>query len=129
MRRMTVYISGPITGNGFGNLYTNLKVGMEVWRSLIKKGYAPFCPHTNDLAYICTEPVTWEEALEIDEEFIRRFDAVYRIKGESRGADREERFAKEVAGIPVFQEIEALDGYRKTLNEFRNEFEDPFREN
>ena len=105
-RRPLVYISGPISSSG--NLFKNLHTGILLWRDLVRRGYAPVCPHMNDLGYIVTgDPVSWEDALECDEEILLRCDAVYRIAGYSRGAKRECALAAK-NGIPVARSVSQL---------------------
>ncbi len=70
----------------------------------------------NDLGYIVTEPVSWEDALEVDEEFVEGSDVLLRLPGISKGADREERFAREL-GIPIVYTIEDLEKHRDAVND------------
>lgn len=114
LNRMTVYISGPITTGG--NVYKNLNHGIVVWRELVKRKYAPFCPHMNDVGYLVTgEPVSWEEALEIDEEFVAMCDVLLRLPGKSKGGDREVAHAIKM-GVPVVYSIDELDKHRNNVN-------------
>lgn len=114
-RRMRVYISGPISGGGIPQLPKNLKAGITTWRELISLGFAPFCPHMNDIGYIVTEPVSWDEALECDEEWVEASEVVLRLPGASKGGDREERFARD-RGIPVVYSIDELIEHRDEVN-------------
>lgn len=115
-RRMRVYISGPISSGGYDALYGNLKNGIVLWRELVRLGFAPYCPHMNDLGYIVTEPVTWEDALEVDEEWVDASEVMLRMPGESRGAEREEQFCYD-KGIPVVFSVEELLKFRASCNE------------
>lgn len=115
-RRMRVYISGPISSGGYDKLYGNLKNGITLWRELVRLKFAPYCPHMNDLGYIVTEPITWEEALEIDEEWVEASEVMLRMPGASRGADREEKYCID-HGIPIVYSVEELLEHRKVVNE------------
>lgn len=120
-RRMRVYISGPISSGGVEQVPKNLNQGIKVWRELIKLKFAPFCPHMNDLGYIVTEPVPWEEALEIDEEWVAASEVMLRLPGESKGADREERYCRD-NGIPIVYSIDELIKFRDSVNTTVSQF-------
>ena len=115
-RRMRVYISGPITTGGQDKVPVNLKTGILTWRELIRRGFAPWCPHMNDIGYIVSEPVSWEDALEVDEEWVDVSDVLLRLPGASKGGDREERYARD-RGIPVVYSIEELERLRESMND------------
>jgi len=99
-RRLKVYVAGPIsTGDRFENVHRALRMG----RTMVQDGLAPYVPHLD--AYLLAKPtdISWNAYLEWDMEWVAVCDAVYRLAGESRGADVEVRHAKAL-GIPVFFE-------------------------
>ena len=102
MRRPTVYIAGPMT-NGTGNCFNMKKVheAIDTFFKLIEAGYAPHCPH---LTVFCEfmEPhrISYESWLDLDMTYVAASDVVFRITGDSSGADREVAYAVSL-GIPV----------------------------
>lgn len=98
-----VYIAGPIRSDPI----TGARRALEVGGRMVKEDRAvPIVVHAFYLVNLMgvagfpTEPEEW---LHLDAEYIKRADAVYRISGESPGADRECEFAEGI-GIPVFNE-------------------------
>ncbi len=111
-RRLRVYVAGPISSN----LFEGLARGSAVGRQLFVDGLAPFVPHFD--AYWFLPEGNWNAYLEYDLEYVATVDAVYRLEGESQGADLECRIAEEL-GIPVFYEGPAphqlFRGYEELL--------------
>lgn len=96
-RRLRVYVAGPISSNVFEGVARGFAAG----RQMFLDGLAPFVPHWD--AYWFLPEGNWNPYLEYDLEFVSVCDAVYRLAGESKGADLECRVAQEL-GIPVFYE-------------------------
>jgi hypothetical protein len=115
MRLMTkkpmVYVAGPISG---GNVLFNIRCGIIMGEYLRKGGYVPFVPHHSAMTEIVTGGVPWSDWLEYDEQIIMRCDALYRIEGVSKGADREVDFARSI-GVPVFVTTEGLNEWRDAV--------------
>jgi hypothetical protein len=109
-----VYVAGPISRDVFNGVWK----GFEAGRQLFLDGLAPFVPHFDALFFL--PDGNWNAYLEYDLEYILTTEAVYRLRGESRGADLEVKHAME-NGIPVFYEasFEGLGlghgGYRELL--------------
>lgn len=101
-----VFISGPYSQ---GDIAINVKTAMDIAYKLMKKGYAPYCPHLTHFLHM-NHPQPYEKWLELDKEYLILCDAVYRFPGESDGADKEVELATE-KGIPVFYTIEELINY------------------
>lgn len=96
-----VYVAGPINSSGIQN--RNVRRACEVAERLRVAGLVPFLPHLNVLwDTICPE-ASDEEWLAWDFAWLEKCDALVRIPGVSRGADREVAFAME-RGIPVYGE-------------------------
>ena len=100
-RKIYVYISGPITSSG--NLIQNMRAGIDAKTRLIRYGYYPFCPHEGELSNL-VHNLSWEENLKYDEGLVEISDAILRLPGPSKGADRECRLAKKLR-IPVFHTV------------------------
>ncbi len=113
MGKLMVYVAGPISTGG--DYIGNIRRGIQAGEELRKIGFVPFVPHLSAWWELVV-PLTWNDWLEYDEEIIRRCDALLRLPGESRGADREVAFAAK-HGIPVFHSAEKLGEWRDWMAE------------
>ena len=88
-----------------GNCQRAIKVGFE----LMDKGYAPFVPHyTYFVDPLGTEGKgRYEQWIAIDLSFILVCQALLRLGGMSKGADREMAWAQK-NNIPVFYDLDSL---------------------
>jgi hypothetical protein len=98
-----IYVAGPMS---IGDHWTNIGAGLAMAEAVLSHGMVPFVPHLSAL-WQMAHPHTWEQWLDYDEMWLLRCDALIRIPGESKGADREEAFCAQ-HGIPVFHTLEAL---------------------
>lgn len=125
MRRKRIYIAGPITK---GVLAANVNQATAAFVELAKMGLAPFCPHWSVYAKTCgmrfdevtaqyipfectghgtvsgNDVMKHEDWLGIDLAWVAVSDAVFRLPGESTGADMEVAQAK-ASGLPVFTDL------------------------
>jgi hypothetical protein len=113
-----VYIAGPITK---GNLAQNVRQATEAFWTLLRAGFAPFCPHWScysggplgdgDKAVAIAERLpngsTHADWIGLDLPWVEVSNAVLRLPGESVGADAEVKRAHEL-GIPVFDSIASV---------------------
>lgn len=98
MSKPLVYIAGPFTK---GDQISNCRTAMLAWNRLRESELiTPICPHWSAYQQLLT-PLTWGEWIKYDLELITHCDAVYRMFGESKGADAEVEFASG-RSIPVF---------------------------
>lgn len=100
---ITVYIASPYTK---GDPIKNVNRQMIMANALMELGYCPIVPllgHFQNELY----PRKYEDWLKIDLEKVNRCDVVFRLSGESNGADREVAHAKEL-GIPVVYDLTEL---------------------
>jgi hypothetical protein len=104
--RPKIYVAGPMTK---GNRYDNIHNGMMIGRQLIRAGFAPMIPHLTHFVDP-DDSLGWEAWLQVDEAWLLHADGLYRMPGESAGADREVAFALE-HDIPVFYRYELLRPY------------------
>lgn len=111
MKKIKVYIAGPYANDPIGNTNT----AIEVWETLFKKGFIPFCPH---LTHFLQEkfPHKLDEWMNYDFEWIKVCDVMFRIEGYSVGADAEVALAKKL-GIPVFTSLFELENRYATKEE------------
>jgi hypothetical protein len=96
-RRLRVYVAGPISSDPMRGIHR----ATEVSRQMFLDGLAPFVPHWDAQWFL--PDGNWPAYLEFDLEFVSVCDAVYRLEGESAGADKEVDVAVSL-GIPVFYE-------------------------
>jgi hypothetical protein len=102
--RARIYVSGPLST---GDRQANLRRAIEATRELIRRGYAPLCPHLTH--YVDpTDELGHDTWLEVDRPWVLAADAVLRLPGVSVGADMEVAWAHEV-GIPVVYSIDELE--------------------
>ena len=104
-----IYIAGPYTA---GDVAQNVKRAMDIANDLIELGHAPYCPHLTHFLHM-NNYQPYEKWLEIDLAYLEIADAVIRLPGESKGADREVEFA-EKNHIKVFL---SLDDFRQNYTE------------
>jgi len=100
---MRVYVAGPIT---LGDYPTNIRNAINAGLELLKLGHSPYIPHL-DFLLVLIQPMSFEQLLEWDKNWLLLCDSLLRLPGESKGADIEEAFARE-HDIPVYYSIQAL---------------------
>jgi len=96
-----VYIASPYT---VGDTAENVGKQLKTADMLMDYKICPVCPlfsHFQDERY----PRDYEEWMEIDIEKLRRCDALLRLPGKSKGADREVDFARK-HGIDVYYNMQ-----------------------
>jgi hypothetical protein len=93
---ISIYIAGPYTGAVGENVHTAIRA----FHDLSDMGFVPFCPHLSLLAEL-HRPRNYEFWLDQCLYWVTKCDGLYRLPGDSPGADREVAKADEL-GIPVF---------------------------
>ena len=107
---MKVYIAAPYTK---GDVSVNVGKAIKAGNCLLDYGFIPFVPHLNHFMHM-HHFRNYEEWMQYDMEWLEACDAVYRLPGESPGADRECARAMEL-GIPVFTDgMPGLIHYRNS---------------
>jgi len=99
-----VYVAGPYTN---GDVAENIGIAAKTGLDIMAAGHAPFVPHTHTHTMAQFEYHDHEEWMQIDLVIVERCDAVFRLPGNSQGADQEESFAL-ACGIPVFTVMDDL---------------------
>lgn len=104
---MIVYISGKYSGNVAENVARAKAAALD----LLRRGFAPLCPHTMYDGFDADR----NQIISADLELLRRCDAILMLEGwnKSEGALLEYQFAQE-HGIPIFYSVVELE------NEFHN---------
>ena len=95
-----IYLAAPYTK---GDVAQNVHNVIKVADMLLEMGHIPFVPHLTHFWH-CVSPKPWDVWLKIDKEVLRRCDAVLRVTGDSKGADLEVEYAKEIK-LPVYYNI------------------------
>ncbi len=113
-KRSLVYIAGPISR---GNPFHNAHAACAVWLAFWEKAVYAICPHWSCLQDMVL-PTAYEDFLAYDFGLIPHCAAIFRMPGESPGADRECAFAFG-AGIPVYTDFDACVNYIRRLDDER----------
>lgn len=101
--RPFIYLAGPITKP---NPMHNTNKAIILANQLTEWGFLLHVPHLTVLWDMIT-PKDWEEWMAIDFEIILRCDGLYRMRGESKGADAEVQFALD-NDIRVFHDVREI---------------------
>lgn len=102
-RLLYVYIAGPYS---LPDPSANVGKAIDVADTLLSLGFAPYVPH---LSHHWNErrPRRYEDWIALDLLWLDRCDAVYRLPGNSPGADKEVEYAL-ANGIPVYHDLRTL---------------------
>lgn len=103
---MYIYVAGPYTK---GDVALNVREAVITGNLLRLMGHTPFIPHLTHYWHMMI-PQEYEFWLKYDMEWLEKCDAVFRIPGESHGADKEVERAKEL-GKPIFFTMEGVKNY------------------
>ena len=102
-KKLMVYIAGPYS---HPDPVENTHRAIKVAEDLIARGFLPIIPHQSMLwQLVSPHPIRFWYDYDLD--ILERCDILYRIPGESKGADAEVKYAKD-KGIPVCETIEQL---------------------
>lgn len=115
MKRMLVYIAGPMAIGYIDGLIQSVEAIVGLW----SKGHIAYSPYSMLPVSLRKAPSVpggpgteeYEKMMEYDLTFIRCFaDAVFRLNGESSGADREVALSNEL-GKPVYYSLDQVPEY------------------
>ena len=94
--KLVVYLAGPLS---VGDLRENIQKAMEQATRLMQEGYVVVIPHLDQYLQDFWDEVGinmdwgYEEWLAFDFELLAKCDVLFRMPGESPGADQEVAFA------------------------------------
>lgn len=94
---MKIYVAGPYTK---GDVAQNVREAIVVGNNIKALGHTPFIPHLTHFWHMLI-PHDIEYWYAYDMEWLKECDALFRIPGESKGADAEAAMAREL-GMPVY---------------------------
>lgn len=103
-----VYIAGPYTK---GDVAVNVHQAIEMSNRLFTFGLYPYVPHLAHFWHMLF-PRPYEDWLRLDMMWLEQCDVLFRLEGESIGADKEVRRAEEL-GLPVFTSVRKLLAWAK----------------
>lgn len=109
MRRL-VYLAGPIGANDGGRtqrIVNAIKAADDLWAA----GFYAFVPHLCHW-WDAHTPRGYEQWMDYDAAWLATCDALYRMPGESPGADREMKVAAAL-GMPVFTDLDSLRSWAR----------------
>jgi hypothetical protein len=108
----TIYISGPY-GNGDSatpeQVEVNIQQAINVSNCLLDAGFLVVCPHLSHYQHKLQER-PWSWWLAYDLTWLLKCQVVYRMPGESKGADMEVQFAN-LHNIPVFYQVADITNF------------------
>jgi hypothetical protein len=124
-----IYISGPMAGAPGSSYVENIRKGIDAAEAVERLGGVPYLPHTNALWGITYPAKDYKTIIERDLAWVEACHALVRIPGESRGADDECSYAREL-NIPVFhlefaistnivRVVPRVEAFLKFIEEFR----------
>ena len=87
---MRIYIAAPYS---IGDVGVNVRNAINAAEQIVKLGHVPYIPHLTHFLHMIF-PRRYDWWLKYDLEWLDVCDAVYRLDGESDGADREVEYAK-----------------------------------
>jgi hypothetical protein len=107
--KILVYVAGPYSDGGKATMEErrrNVTLALKVADRCIRSGLVPFTPHLSH--HFDTQfPHDYEVWLEMDMAILKRCNCLFRMEGESAGADQEELLAG-IVGIPCFRDFNAM---------------------
>ena len=99
-----IYVSGPYSSDPAQGIQDAVDIANGLWDEF---GLIPFVPHLTHLWHLVS-PRDYEFWIQYDLEWVKKCDAVFRIEGDSPGADREVAFAKQL-GKPIFHDFYQIE--------------------
>lgn len=100
---MKIYVAGPYTR---GDVDENVRNAITVGDKLRALGHTPFIPHLSHFWHLII-PHDYQYWMDYDIEWLMECDAVFRIEGDSKGADIEVHIA-ELYDMPIYRSYEDI---------------------
>ena len=100
MKPMYIYVAGPYTK---GDVAMNVRYMIHDADYIARLGHFYFCPLYSHFHHMLI-PHDYEFWMKQDFAWVEKCDAIYRMKGESAGADREVELARSL-GLIVYDSV------------------------
>ncbi len=118
MERPLLYLSGPLSNGGTLPIWQqkeHVRFASEMALTLIRRKFAVYCPAWSVLGEeLVHDHLSHAEWIENDLPWIAQADALYRLPGDSKGADLEIAHAN-ACNVRVFRDVQHLCGYFNAL--------------
>lgn len=101
---MYIYVAGPYTKV---DVILNVREAVKVGDKLREMGHTPFIPHLTMLWHLIAPHSAVDYWYQLDLEWLKKCDALFRFPGKSKGADVEVEFARKL-GLPVYFTFEQV---------------------
>lgn len=101
---MRIFIAGPCVDTTPKDVIAkNVAIADQWARRFMSLGHQVYCPHKMSQGWEDDKTLTQEQFLELDKSFLRHWaQSIFRIPGESPGADGEVALAKELK-LPIYR--------------------------
>ena len=100
MKRPWAYVAGPYS---LGDPVENTNRAIRVGDHLESLGFVPIIPHLSLLWHMVV-PHPAQFWYDITAEWLKRCDLVYRLNGNSKGADEEVALARQLGVIVIYED-------------------------
>jgi len=104
---LRVYIASPYT---LGDPVVNVRTSLQAANALMELGYHPYAPLLSHFQHFL-HPRPYEDWMRLDLAYLAVCQAVLRLPGRSKGAERECRLARFLK-IPIYASIAELEAAR-----------------
>lgn len=115
---MRIYVAGPYTADHPRKVLENVNKAIDVAMELMKKGHSVYVPHWTHYMHLrphCT--FEYDEYVKNDMEWVKVSDAVFRLYGESKGADREVMLANRLGKLTYYYDLDSVPDAEEDKNE------------
>lgn len=109
-KRCLVYIAGPLTLNG---THRNVHAACAIWEQFRLNDVIAICPHWSSIQDMVL-PICYDSWIKYDFDLIPHCSAIFRMPGDSPGADQETALADRL-GIPVFHDFARCTQYLRSI--------------
>jgi hypothetical protein len=99
-----MYVAGPYSSDPAQGIQDAVEIANGLWDEF---GIIAYVPHLTHLWHLIT-PREYEFWISYGLEWVRKCDALFRIEGESPGADKEVALAREL-GKPIFTDFYQIE--------------------
>lgn len=106
-KKQKIYIASPYT---IGDQALNVREQILTGHKLMKLGFCPYIPELHHFVHLLC-PLEYDEIMDLDLQWLDSCDCVFRLPGESKGADIEVKYALDNNKKVFYSMIELIDYY------------------